>query len=181
MKGSGGVFAATGVALLVACGGRATEVADAGPDARDPIPSCPPPAAPAGSCNSLAVSGDPVVVGASNGPAPKPSGGTVEDGTYVLVSSTFYGEAAPSEVDRITWRVCGPAWGTSQESRVDGGAPQLLLLDATVTASGTELGVDVTCGPRSSTSFGFDASPGMLRLYVTGYAPGLRVDTLVRM
>jgi hypothetical protein len=169
------------VALLVACGGRAQVVTDGGSEAEVPSASCPAAAAPAGSCSALVVSGEPVVVGASSGTAPTPSGGTVEDGTYVLVGSTFYGESPPAEQDRITWLVCGSAWETAQETRLNGGAPQLLLLDATVTATGTSLGVDVTCGPRSSTTFGFDASPGMLRLYVTGYAPGLRVDTLVRM
>jgi len=45
-------------------------------------------------------------------------GGATEDGTYVLVSSTFYGSGSLPEADRITWLVCGTAWATAQEASV---------------------------------------------------------------
>jgi hypothetical protein len=114
-------------------------------------------------------------------------GGTLHDGTYVMTSATYYGDGSgcpAAEVDHTTWLICGTSWQSAQDSTPTGGQTTTLNLDATVTQSGTQVTLDITCGYPTQTpfTFGYDANGTTLRLYVadgTTTASG-RVDTFTK-
>lgn len=113
---------------------------------------------------------------------PTPVGGTIADGTYVLISETFYGQGCPQgEQDRNTWLVCGSVWQTVQEL-IQNGSTMANLYDINVTANGPSLQLQGTCGFTQSLTIQYDATPTTLTLYVgggTGAGTG-RVDVYQR-
>ena len=119
---------------------------------------------------------------------PTPLGGTIRDGTYVMVQSTYYGDnsgaACPSEVDNTTWSICGSSWQTAQVSTVTGMPPYTLIGNITVVATGTALTLNVTCGitppPTPPFTFTYDAAGNALRLHINGTATAGRIDTFQR-
>jgi hypothetical protein len=117
---------------------------------------------------------------------PTPIGGTIVDGTYVLMSSSFYGTPCPEpEQDRDTWFVCGTLWQAVQENTLGTGTAMTHWYDANVTPMGAStLSLQITCGtPMIETiMFQYDATPTTLTLYVgggTGTGSG-RVDTYAK-
>jgi hypothetical protein len=178
------------------CGGRIAQeagdtAADAaleaeaspGSDVPDSASACPAVAPGPGACNDLQGTGMGVPVDCVPGSAPTPSGGMIEDGTYVLQSSSFYGGCpATGEYDRITWAICGSSWATVQESALTSG-DHYLHINATAAVGGSNVSLTLDCAPPGTPgeSFGFDATPGTLTLYVYSYGSGeVRVDKFTR-
>jgi hypothetical protein len=134
-------------------------------------------------CNDLVASGPQVLVNCLRGPGgPTPSGGTIVDGRYRLVSSDFYGPCPAAETDRIVWNICAGVWATVQESTI-GGRVTTQLINGHVAISGTTLAFQSTCATTGlpSATFDYDATPTTFTLYIHGFGPGtLRVDRFVR-
>jgi hypothetical protein len=143
-------------------------------------PACTPLAPSGGTCNDLTPSGPSVTVQCVSGTGPTPSGGTILDGTYEMVSSDFYGSPCSSDTERIVWNVCGDTWATDQ---VVSAGPPNLRIDGTVTVGPTTLVLETTCSSPTepSTKFGYDATPTSLTIYTYGYGAGtVRVDRFTR-
>jgi hypothetical protein len=192
--------AATALCLASACGARTplddydagapvdADIVDAPRDegpAMDAPPdqytACVPVSPSEGVCNTLLLSGPRVAVACAPGMPPAPSGGTVADGTYVMVSSNFYGTPCIQDQERIVWSVCGTSWATSEEITT-GGTTTTRLFDGTVAFAGTSFTFSPTCAPPgvATTMFGYDATPTTLALYTYGYGAGtVRVDSFV--
>lgn len=192
-------------ALAAACGARTPlfgdDTSDAGQDAIEPsetgtpdagAPDAPPDVGPAcmpaaitdAACNDLVPSGPPVTVQCETGAVPMPSGGTVVDGTYEMVSSRFFGPMCPSDdVEQIVWATCGSAWATAEVLMTSSVPTTFLYADGVVTFSGTSVALAASCAttPSSSRTFGYDATPDSLTLYIYGYTGGgVRVDEFAR-
>jgi hypothetical protein len=175
--------------MVVACGAR-TPLSSSSSSSSSPPPGEAPgddaaspciPAGPAGSaCNALSPAGRSVHSACVSGPAPSPAGGTIVDGTYVLVASRFFGGCPIDETDRIVWQVCGSAWATVQEVMAPN-EMDVKTIDATadVEPGNATVGFTLTCAPNGTPNvrFGYDATPASLTLYVYQYGPGIvRVD-----
>ena len=108
---------------------------------------------------------------------PVPTGGAIADGTYLLALSTFYGSPCPSqEQDRDTWLVCGTTWQHVQESTAQG-TVTVNNYNFNVNPSGSNLMLQGICGFTMTATFGYDATPTTLTLYVSGAGTGSgRVD-----
>lgn len=152
-------------------------------------PACTPTVAPdpdsGDMCNDLvAVGAEVPIVCDTTDPAPTPAGGTIVEGTYVLASSTFYGGCPfAGEQDRITWNICGDAWGTVQEITLANSGPVTSTFDLSVARQPNSLVLTPTCGPQntSQTTFGYTATPTTLTFFVGGYmGGGMRVDLLAK-
>lgn len=144
---------------------------------------CQPSAAAGVQCNTLAASGAPISVACNSAqPLPMPTaGGAVENGQYVLTSSTYYGPCPAPETDRITWLICGSSWQTLQESTLNGSTTSTHL-NAVVSTSGSRATFDLNCGLTEMMTFGYDATTTTLTLYQpsgTSASVG-RVDTFTR-
>jgi hypothetical protein len=184
--------------LLVACGartgtleetlgGHAGESEDAATDAQVPDVEQPEAAQvctaitpSGGTCNELTPSGPSVTVQCVSGTAPTPSGGTIADGTYEMVSSSFYGTPCTSDTERIVWNVCGDAWATAETLML---GPGTVRVDGTVTLGPSTVVLQTTCSSPTepATKFGYDATPTSLTIYTYGYGAGTaRVDRFAR-
>jgi hypothetical protein len=148
------------------------------------VPACMPSPFDGGACNSVAVPPSTVVVDCdATDPVPAPLGGVIHDGTYRLISATYYadGNDCPEpETDGVTWDVCGASWQISQNDLVDGQAQSPLVANATVVATGSSLAITLTCGLTiAPLTFGYDADATTLRLHTGGGATATsgRVDT----
>jgi len=151
--------------------------------------ACQPPLTQDGTCNSIPLRGSTIGSTCSAAPVPSPSGGPIEDGTYVLDAMTFYGTCpAKAAQQRTNWVICGGSWQAVEEIERVGGNPDAGLVTERVGVStmlqATSVAGDVSCwfapdtGP-SRVSWGYDATPGHLRLYIP-IAPGVRVDSFTR-
>jgi hypothetical protein len=167
-------------------GGSSGGIADASSDVTLP-PQCTPSPPDGGACNALLPPPSSVTVQCdTTQPVPAPIGGVIRDGTYVMVSSTYYsngGTCAAAEVDETMWRVCGTSWQTAQTSTVTGQTPYTLIGNMTAIPVGTNLTLTVTCGITPVPppfSFGYDAVGNALRLHINGTAVAGRVDTFQR-
>ncbi len=111
---------------------------------------------------------------------PTPQGGTIEDGTWVLTASAYYGATCPApEQDRDLWLICGTNWQTAQEHTMGTGQPQVFTFDANVTPmNATTVSLQITCGANmiETVPFQFTATPSQLTLFVGSG----RVDTYVK-
>jgi hypothetical protein len=167
-------------------GGASPDVAaDAPPDVSvpDSAPACEA-LDDGGACNRLAATGAPVNVTCAPAGAvtPTPSGGLIADGTYLLHASRFYGLCTGLDRQRITWVLCGDAWSTVQEDDIDG-RTTTQNVDGNVAIGGTSFTFTPTCPAAGVpvTTFGYDATPTTLRIYVYGYGTGrVRVDDFER-
>jgi hypothetical protein len=116
------------------------------------------------------VSGTPVPVACTPATAPTPTGGTITSGTYVLISSTFFGKFCPEpqEFDLGIFRICGDEWQTAFQWSFTGMGPTLFLWNATVpTTSGAFNGM-TTCGSTQLQITGYTATPTTLSLSISG-------------
>jgi hypothetical protein len=134
-------------------------VGDAGPDATvDATADTGADAtADAGLCNTVAYAGPAVAIMTSSAALPTPAGGTIADGTYALVSDTYYAGRSTSDTSRrVTARVQG---GTLQvEVSTNGGADY--HLNFSFSTSGSAFTMTPTCSPVPVGSLpdGFSAS-----------------------
>ena len=140
-----------------------------------------------GTCNAVALQGATIQSTCSTAAAPVASGGTIEDGTYVLEASTYYGGcpgATPQR--RITWVICGNAWETVQEDQRVAGNPDGGLITervgfSMVTLAAASIQARIGCWNAPGTAqpgaiWGYDATPGHLALYIST-SPGVLVDS----
>lgn len=121
---------------------------------------------------------------------PAPTGGVIRDGTYVMTASTYYAGGAacqPSEVDGVTWKICGESWQIGQTTTVSGQTSQTLVANATVVVSGSTVSITLGCETPSQSPmpppflFGYDATPTSLRLHTEApTATTGRIDTFTR-
>jgi hypothetical protein len=144
---------------------------DAGTEA-DASQACEPIEPDGGVCNSLSLMGSPVHIMCEEGPTPRlqPSGGTVIDGTYALVSGRVFNTGCPFslELRSVTWNVCGASWAVAGDEKQDDGPEAQYSLDFVVTRAGqTHLMSDPACGPPGGArqTLGFDAAGSSLTLY----------------
>jgi hypothetical protein len=151
--------------------------------------TCPPPVTQDGTCNSIPLRGVTIRSTCSPAPIPQPGGGSIDDGTYVLDTMTFYGTCpANAAQQRTTWVICGGSWQMIEELERISGNPDAGLLTERVGVSmmlqPTSVTGDVVCwfapgtGP-SRVTWSYDATPGHLSLYIP-IAPGVRVDSFTR-
>jgi hypothetical protein len=150
--------------------------------------TCPAPVTQDGTCNAIALRGTTIRSTCSTAPAPQPSGGAIDDGVYVLDTVTFYGTCPTTAQQRTTWVVCGTSWQTVEEVEKVSGNPDagtlIQRVGLSVTRQSSSVIGNVGCwygtgtGP-SQVSWGYDASPGHLSLYIP-FNPGVRVDTFTR-
>jgi hypothetical protein len=104
----------------------------------------------------------------------------IHDGAYVLVAATYYGPCPAAEQDRFSWLVCGSSWQTVEDFTT-AGTTTTRQGNVSITATGTSLNAQFTCGATGSVTYGYDATPTTLTLYVPdpGGTTG-RVDTYTR-
>jgi len=139
------------------------------------------------ACNSITAPPSSVAVTCdATGAVPAPVGGVIHDGTYRLISATFYadGTACPiPETDGVVWDICGTSWQIAQNDAVNGSPQPPLIANATVVATGSSLAITISCGLTTQPiTFGYDADPTSLRLHIGGgtTAASGRVDTFAR-
>ena len=128
------------------------------------------------SCNQLEQHGPTVFLTGSHETAPQPAGGTIEDGTYVLTSSTLYTKARPHgtklmEMGRTTMVIAG---STSQLVRTDADEHERHTTVARETA-GTVTTLHTVCTERApskgeSTATAYTATPGSFQFIQPGPA-----------
>ena len=140
-----------------------------------------------GTCNALALQGTTITSTCSTAAAPVASGGTIEDGTYVLETSTYYGSCPVAmSQQRITWVICGSSWETVQEvQRIAGNPDGGLIIErvgfSPVTLDAASIQARIGCWNAPGTAqpgviWGYDATPGHLALYIST-SPGVHVDS----
>jgi hypothetical protein len=133
-----------------------------------------------GVCNALAPTGPLVTEACSSGSVPAPQGGTIQDGTYLLESVTYYGPCpATLTQDRVVWVICGNRWDSAQ---VIGSATTTYDVSVSAGDASSALSVDVMCPlPGASFAYSYDATPGHLSLHflVPGQPAGQPVTTEV--
>ena len=156
-------------------------------DVHEAAACMPSPPAASGACNSITAPASSVTVTCNATEAvPAPVGGVIHDGTYKLISATYYagGATCPTpETDGVVWDICGPSWQISQNDTVNGAPQPALIANATVVATGSTVAITLTCGLTSQPiTFGYDADPNSLRLHIGGgtTATSGRVDTFAR-
>ena len=149
------------------------------------VPACMPSPADGGACNSIEAPASSINVTCDTAdPVPAALGGVIRDGTYRLISATFYGDGAACptpETDGVTWDICGSSWQIAQNDSVNGAPQPELVANATVVATGASLAITITCGLTAAPlSFGYDADATTLRLHTGGTATSGRIDTFAR-
>jgi predicted small lipoprotein YifL len=193
---------------VTACGARTplfdVEATDVGPDVEIPDanapeveapdtslpeatpdegPPCMPPTPTATACNDLTPSGQPVTVQCAAGAPPPPTGGTVTDGTYEMVSSTFFGSDCPvDDVEQIVWTTCGPYWTTAEVLMGDV-QTNSIYVNGSATFGGASVTLTTTCSTTSvsGVTYGYDATPTTLTLHIHGFnGGGVRIDQFAR-
>jgi hypothetical protein len=118
------------------------------------------------------------------------TGGTVEDGLYVLQAAVFYGSApCPSDVPvtgSIAWAVCGDQWATVQQAfypAPDGSVPLLFRQNLTKTVTGSTLHEAFWCATDIPGAFmetkQYSATPGHLSIF-TPFCEGIMVTSYTR-
>jgi hypothetical protein len=138
-------------------------------------------------CNDLVQRGEEIELSGSRGAPPTAAGGTIEDGTYVLSSSTLYTHDRPDgaklvEMGRITVVVNGT---TSQLLRnTPDGRERRTTIERE--ASGTTTTLRTTCAwpnssssdPSSTTSY---SATGTSFQYITPGPAGMIVSTYTKL
>jgi hypothetical protein len=115
------------------------------------------------ACTDLANVGATVTEVAATGTLPAPAGGTVADGTYVLVGWQIYppGSASVPAQHRITFRLTG----TRMEIVAEGSDnPAGVRGTATFTTETTNATITYDCGPQGSFTYGYTVTPVGLAL-----------------
>jgi hypothetical protein len=164
----------------------ADATADAAGGGRDAVTACTPPVADPTVCNAVPDAPSMITSTCSAASTPSPTGGNVEDGTYVLESMTYFGFCpAMPDVEADSWTICGTEWDTRQQTSAP---PLVQRIDTTASFAGAVVTVLVHCvdiGPGSgggpvSEVWGYDATPGHLVLHVP-LGPGERFDAYVKL
>lgn len=202
-SGSGGGLSSSGGSSGSSSGGTTSSTSSGGVGDDESDATSPPPqdasvdvgpacvqSPPSGSaCNSLVAPASSISVTCNATEAvPAPVGGTIRDGTYHLISATFYADntACPTpETDGVVWDICGTSWQISQNDAVNGAAQPQLIANLTVVAAASDLTITVDCGIPGETMplvYGYDADATSLRLHIGGgtTATSGRVDTFAR-
>jgi hypothetical protein len=114
-------------------------------------------------CNDLVNDGPEVRDVVQAGPAPTPSGGTIEDGTYELTALNYFGVNPPVS-SGVTREVLVIAGTTAEAVVIDiyGGESRFTF---NITTSGTTIISDVTCSGESSSTASFTATLTEFRSY----------------
>jgi hypothetical protein len=153
-----------------------------------PTPACEVSPPDGGACNSITPPPSAVTVTCNTTEAvPAPVGGVVRDGTYHMISATFYadGSTCPTpETDGVDWDICGTSWQIAQNDSVNGVAQPPLIANLTVVSTGTNHELTINCGLTGTApiTYGYDADANSLRLHIGGgtTATSGRVDTFAR-
>ncbi|MBX3190229.1 MAG: hypothetical protein KF819_24735 [Labilithrix sp.] len=105
-----------------------------------------------GSCNDVRDVGVPVMPTCLTGDVPAGSGGTIEDGTYVLVAQTYYNvPRCPTSQVTATVLISGGCFQLVGHS-VGGNHERELRGSMRVTTKGTRVVEDATCVPPGGRS-----------------------------
>jgi hypothetical protein len=121
------------------------------------------------SCNALVATGGCVTATVATGAAPAGSGGTIETGTYDLVSITLYpGDAGAFQVlspVRKTVTIAHGTAGAFDTQEVDAAGTYLRRQNGSITVSGSMLTFTPTCpttdgGNNGAGTVGFTFTPG---------------------
>jgi hypothetical protein len=137
------------------------------------------------TCNDIAPSGPMVATTCASGEPPEGQGGSIEDGSYVLESSTWYGACQAVTNSAVTWNLCGTDWEVAETQFLDAGT-STLHVDYVATVGSTTVAIRPVCetlvGVASMTR-GYSASPGHF-MFVTDYTfangNAVLVDAFVR-
>jgi hypothetical protein len=120
----------------------------------------------AGTCNSIPLMGPVPMISASSTRPPPPTGGTLLDGRYELVSGTIYGSpgGAPS-IGRMTVQIAAGVWQMAVEGMPGGPAQRTTYWYMT---SGTSMTLALVCGGGGgpAPTFGYDANPMILNMHI---------------
>jgi hypothetical protein len=107
---------------------------------------CVPAELPSPTCNTIVASGAVVTSSSQSGSPPEAQGGIIPDGTYVLVSSTYYGGYSPPADFQTTWVVCGDHWDVAENALgPDGGGGEIVHADFTVSVQDAGIVLTQTC------------------------------------
>jgi hypothetical protein len=140
----------------------------------------------AAACNDVEQHGQPIALTGSRLSAPPASGGTIEDGTYVLTSSILYTRERPHgarllDMGKTTMVITGP---TAQLIRTD---PDEHERRTTVkrTTEGTTTKLETVCTSgnqknNEATSTSYSASPGQFQ-FITPSPAGIVVATYTKI
>ena len=131
-------------------------------------------------CNAIAPSGPLVTPTCSTSEPPQPQGGTVEDGTYVLESATWYGGCQSSQTVQTTWLLCEGLWDVV-EKVIDSDAGTVRVNYASA-VQGTVVTLNPICsteGALAGMDRDFTASGGRLML-MTSYGASVLVGVYDR-
>jgi hypothetical protein len=153
----------------------------------DDVTGLPKGAAAAPPCNEVAQHGQPIFLTGSRDVAPSPTGGTIEDGTYVLTSSILYTKARPHgarlvEMGRMTMMVKG---GTSQLVRTDADEHERRTTVNRASA-GTVATLETVCASpnpnkaEATVSTSYTATPTSVQ-FITPSPAGTMVATYTRL
>jgi hypothetical protein len=160
-------------------GGAGPEASTDGSSAANGCPLGPtlPPEA-GGGCNLLTPGSALVQEMCSDAAVPVANGGTIQDGTYLLQSVTYYGACPPPgqvTQDRVTWVICGNQWQSAQ--LIGDASTNYNEMVSPGDAGPASLTLGESCpGPRS---FGwkYDVTPGHIAFTFPSFANSIEVDT----
>jgi hypothetical protein len=138
-------------------------------------------------CNDIEQKGTEVDLSGSRDPAPTPTGGTIEDGTYVLTSSTLHTKDKPHgaklvDMGRITMVVKGAT--TQMVRNAPNGRERRTTVDRE--SAGTEATLHTTCAspsssePESKVTTGYTATSKSFQFITPGPA-GTVVSTYTKL
>jgi hypothetical protein len=149
--------------------------------------ACPVPENDGGTCSTVEALGPLVDSACSSAEPPQPQGGTIQDGTYVLDSFTYYGGCMPdAPATTTTWVICGDHWDTAERfASADGSNLPPLEINTLATVSGTTVDLAITClsAGLSFSGFaprGYTASPGHL-MFIYSVTNGTGVSTYTKL
>jgi hypothetical protein len=147
--------------------------------------SCTSKATDGGTCNDIAPSGPMVATTCASGEPPEAQGGSIEDGSYVLESSTWYGACQAATNSAVTWNLCGSDWEVA-ETQFSAAGTSTLHVDYVATVGSTTVAISPVCETLvgvAAMSRGYSASPGHFT-FVTDYTfangNAVLVDTFIR-
>jgi hypothetical protein len=120
-------------------------------------------------CSAPAMYADLIPSTCLGGEPPQMTGGTVEDGIYVLASDDGYGTCVAGTPTQATWVICGSTWSVTQwTTDNDGGGVTKFNAIYYAGWDQTEAIIRLQCGrgalPTSPVTYWFTASPGKLVL-----------------
>ena len=136
-------------AIAYLCSGAACGSSQAASDAGDGAGSCSADVPPGQACNTLTSLGAPVTPTCMSGTIPTGTGGTIVDGTYTLISQTYYGSTTcPSTPINGTLEIEGACVQEVTSTPIVVTASTLhMVAGATITRTVTCLDLGIDAGP----------------------------------